>query len=170
MVKPPNNEGATLSACKVPDEACSPLAAQIASSLNGNGQSSNRLAANAPPAAEAPEDPIPLQGRTPFLIVSSRPKSAWTFLSTSIAATDAVQLKPSYGTGTAPTNGQATAGTQVGTGVNITLPTGPGTLPFWTECIITGLVLGTPVWFDLEAIFAAGTLVVSNVVAIAMEM
>src|SRR5208337_418940 len=87
-----------------------------------------------------------------------------------IAATDSVQLKPSYGTGTAPTNGQATAGTQVGTGVNITLPTGPGTLPFWTECIITSLVLGTPVWFDLEAIFAAGTLVVSNVVAIALEM
>ncbi len=87
-----------------------------------------------------------------------------------IAAADAAQLVPSWGTGAAPTNGNATAGTQVGLGVNITLPTGPGTLPFWTECIITGLTLGTPVWFDLEAVFAAGTLVVSNIVAIAMEM
>ena len=88
----------------------------------------------------------------------------------SVAATDSWQLIPSYGTGTAPTNGHAAQGTQVGTGAQGTMPTGPGTVPFWTECIITGLALGTPVWFDLQAVFAAGTLVVSNVVAVAMEM
>ena len=43
-------------------------------------------ARNAPPAADAPDDPIPLQGRIPFLILISMPNSASHLLSTSLAA------------------------------------------------------------------------------------
>ena len=43
-------------------------------------------ARNAPPAAEAPDEPMPLQGLMPFLILISMPKSASHLLRTSMAA------------------------------------------------------------------------------------
>ena len=43
-------------------------------------------ARKAPPAADAPDEPMPLHGRIPFLILISRPKSASHLLSTSAAA------------------------------------------------------------------------------------
>jgi hypothetical protein len=86
------------------------------------------------------------------------------------AAADTAQLVPSYGTGAAPINGAATAGTQVGSGA-LTRSAAAGDEHYvWQEVIITGLTIGTAYWFDLEAVFAAGTLTVSNVVAIVREV
>ncbi len=92
MVKPPMSDGPQLSACMLPDDASSPLAAAQSSLDMGSGLSRNWLAAYAPPAAPAPEDPMPLHGRMPFLMIMLSPKSALPISSTLAAATDAVFL------------------------------------------------------------------------------
>ena len=74
------------------------------------------------------------------------------------AATTAWNVYPSYGTGTAPTAGAATAVTQVTYGAGGTAPTGPGVAPFNFVVIISGLVPGTAYWFDLEEVFSVSTM------------
>ncbi len=74
------------------------------------------------------------------------------------AATTVWNVYPSYGTGTAPTAGAATAGTQLTYGAGGTAPTGPGVTPFSFTVIITGLVPGTKYWFDLEEVFSVSTM------------
>ena len=61
----------------------------------------------------------------------------------------------SYGTGGAPANAAALAGTQVGTAQEYT---NPGTVtaadvsvPFSVQAVITGLTIGTAYWIDLAA-------------------
>jgi hypothetical protein len=58
-------------------------------------------------------------------------------------------LQLSYGTGAAPANGAALAGTQVGSAETITALTGELTLPFSLTAIVTGLTVGTAYWLDL---------------------
>jgi hypothetical protein len=54
-----------------------------------------------------------------------------------------------YGTGTPPANGAATSGTAVG---GIGAANGNAAVevcPFSAKAVLTGLVIGTPIWFDL---------------------
>lgn len=54
-----------------------------------------------------------------------------------------------YGTGTAPSNGAALTGTQVGSQVAGNANIAGWRTPFSIGGIITGLTVGTPYWFDL---------------------
>lgn len=68
----------------------------------------------------------------------------------------------SYGTGTAPANGGALAGTQVGAIQEYTnqaaVTAADVNVPFSIQFFITGLTVGTPYWLDLaaKAVAAAG--------------
>ena len=74
------------------------------------------------------------------------------------AATTVWNVYPSYGTGTAPANAAATAGTQLTYGAGGTAATGTQVDSFSTCNIITGLVVGTQYWFDLETVFSVSTM------------
>src|ERR1017187_6229156 len=75
------------------------------------------------------------------------------------AATTVWALVPCYGTGTAPTNAAAAAGTAVvGYGATGIAPTGTAGVSFATTSIITGLTPGTTYWFDLKNTFTASTM------------
>lgn len=85
-MNPPSTQGATLSAWNPPDVTFSAWAAQSTTSVRESFSPQRIWARYAPPAADAPEDPIPLQGLMPFLILISIPKSASHLLRTSAAA------------------------------------------------------------------------------------
>src|SRR5208337_1203786 len=83
----------------------------------------------------------------------------WTLTGQAVpAATTVWNLYPSYGTGTAPSAGGATAGTQLTYGAGGTAPTGPGVASFSFDVVITGLTPGTTYWFDLEEVFSVSTM------------
>lgn len=65
-----------------------------------------------------------------------------------------VQLR--YGTGTAPINGAAVTGTQAGNSQSFTAAAANNSSGFSISPIVTGLTLGTPVWFDLGLQAATG--------------
>lgn len=67
-------------------------------------------------------------------------------LSNSGAAASFTQAR--FGTGTAPANAAAAAGTIVGVQVNAFSPVGTASVPFSNGGIITGLTVGTAYWFD----------------------
>lgn len=62
-----------------------------------------------------------------------------------------------FGTGTAPSNGAAPAGTQIGAIAKGHVEATSAFLPFTATGIATGLALGTPVWFDADLLVAAGS-------------
>jgi len=62
---------------------------------------------------------------------------------------DGSLLQTKYGTGTAPTNGAASTGTQVGNTVNVTSPIAGALGAFSVGGIVTGLTKGTAYWFDM---------------------
>jgi len=74
------------------------------------------------------------------------------------AATTVWNVYPSYGTGTAPANAAATAGTQLTYGAGGTAATGAQVDSFSTFNVISGLTVGTVYWFDLETVFSASTM------------
>lgn len=80
-----------------------------------------------------------------------------------------VQL--SYGTGTAPSNGGALAGTQVGGLVTFTALTGVTSVPFALQAIVSSLTVGTAYWLDaaVKAV-TAGTASISNLSLSAIEL
>jgi hypothetical protein len=55
-----------------------------------------------------------------------------------------------YGTGTAPSNGAGTAGTQAGSNITAVPNSTSISMPFSKTVIITGLTVGTAYWFDLK--------------------
>jgi hypothetical protein len=73
------------------------------------------------------------------------------------------QLSAQFGTGAAPANAAAPAGTLVGTTSTATAPSASGLSPFYAGGIITGLTLGTALWFDLDLLVSAGTGTINNV-------
>jgi hypothetical protein len=77
-----------------------------------------------------------------------------------------------YGTGTAPANGAAPAGTPVGAIVQANSPSANFNLPFSVAAFLTGLTLGTTYWFDLLVATAggAGPAAVSGVTVAAFEV
>ena len=86
MVNPPRMQGATLSAWMEPEVYPSAAAAHMMTSFMESFSPVRTCARYAPPAADAPDDPIPEQGRIPLVILTSRPKSAPALLRTSAAA------------------------------------------------------------------------------------
>ena len=86
-----------------------------------------------------------------------------------------IRVQISYGTGTAPVNGAALTGTQIGTvqlWVNPTTVTaGDVAVPFSTTAIVTGLTAGTAYWIDLaaEAIGTASDASIINISVSVME-
>lgn len=76
----------------------------------------------------------------------------------------------SFGTGTAPINGAAVTGTQVGSQVVQTALTGYLTAPFSLTAVVTGLVVGTAYWLDLALKSSSGNVSVSQVSVSACEL
>jgi hypothetical protein len=62
-----------------------------------------------------------------------------------------------YGTGTAPVNGAAVAGTAVTGELAGTSSTATGALPFNASGVVVGLTVGVAIWFDLSYKANAGT-------------
>jgi len=60
-----------------------------------------------------------------------------------------IQFEISYGTGTAPSNGSPTTGTQVGPTFERDFWGPNATVGFGTNLEITGLTVGTDYWFDI---------------------
>lgn len=70
----------------------------------------------------------------------------------------------SYGTGLAPANGAALAGTQIGSQQEWTVTAGGQLIPFSVTAIITGLTAGVPVWLDIAlAAITGGVASISRV-------
>ena len=95
---------------------------------------------------------------------------------------DGVTVQLSYGTGTAPTNGAALTGTQIGGIVSFTALTGVLTVPFCVTALIIGLSVpsinslgattaSTAYWLDaaVKAV-TAGTASISNLDLVAIEL
>ncbi len=76
----------------------------------------------------------------------------------------------SYGTGTAPANAAAVAGTQYGAQLAWTSLTGMLTMPFTLSALVTGLTIGTAYWFDVNSKASAGTVQLTNLNAWVMEV
>lgn len=78
-----------------------------------------------------------------------------TITAASVTAGDGVLIQASYGTGTAPANAAALAGTQVGPVIEYTNPTTVTAadvhVPFTAAAVVTGLSRGTAYWVDLAA-------------------
>jgi hypothetical protein len=91
-------------------------------------------------------------------------------------AGDGVYLSGQYGTGTAPINGAALTGTAWGVGADgdahFKSNSGAELVPFSFTQVITGLAVGTAVWFDLALATDAGgtTAQVSNVTYTLIEL
>jgi hypothetical protein len=76
----------------------------------------------------------------------------------------------SFGSGSAPTNGTAFTGTQVGSQVVQTALTGYLVTPFSLTAVVTGLVVGTAYWLDLVLKSSSGNATVTTVSVSAMEI
>jgi|SRR5208282_469067 len=100
-----------------------------------------------------------MQGFAIYFVPINSTRVRWTVTGQIVpAATTVWNLYPSYGTGTAPSNGGATAGTQLTYGAGGTAPTGPGVASFSFDVVITGLSPGTQYWFDVENVFSTSTM------------
>lgn len=71
-------------------------------------------------------------------------------------STDALNCQLSYGTGSAPINGAAVTGTQVGTLIGFYGQGAALYTPICLNVILTGLTLNTQIWIDLAVNIALG--------------
>lgn len=99
-----------------------------------------------------------------------------TITSSTVTAGDGIEHQLSYGTGAAPANAAALAGTQVGSPQSYKNPAivtaADVAVPFSVQAVITGLTLGTAYWLDLAA-KSLGTVssgALSNVSVSAVEL
>jgi hypothetical protein len=84
-------------------------------------------------------------------------------------AGDGVEYQIRYGTGAAPANGAALAGTAAGAGP-VNIPPGGFAVPFTAQAAVAGLTVATAYWFDLGvAAFTGGFASVSNLTCTAFE-
>ncbi len=89
----------------------------------------------------------------------------------STAAGDGTSITGKTGTGTAPSNGGASAGTTFGLQQHFIASTTPGQQGFTCMGIVSGLTLNVAVWIDLEVIaVTAGGASVKDVQCIAFEI
>jgi hypothetical protein len=77
--------------------------------------------------------------------------------SLSNTTTSAVTVGLRFGTGTAPSNAGAPAGTQIGAVFKGNPEAAAAFVPFTAVGIVTGLTLGTAVWFDADVLVGSGT-------------
>ncbi len=85
-------------------------------------------------------------------------------------AGDGGTFQVSFGTGSAPANGDALSGTQAGTAAQSVSPTANSAFTVAAFALVTGLTVGTECWFDLAyAAVTGGSLAVSNVTIIIEE-
>ena len=84
---------------------------------------------------------------------------------------DGATVQLSYGTGTAPTNGAALTGTQVGNTESFTALTGVLVVPFAQQAVVSGLTVGTTYWLDaaVKAV-TGGTASILNISLTAIEL
>lgn len=76
----------------------------------------------------------------------------------------------SVGTGTAPVNGAALVGTQIGGALPYVSATIAGKSPFSLQAMSSGFVKGTPVWVDIAlSAQTAGTATLSNLSVTVLE-
>lgn len=76
----------------------------------------------------------------------------------------------STGTGTAPVNGAAVTGTQIGGAIPYVSATIAGKAPFALQAMGSGFIKGTPVWIDIAlSAQTAGTATLSNLSLTVME-
>lgn len=77
------------------------------------------------------------------------------FVGSTVTAGDGILLQMSYGTGGAPSNAGALAGTQIGAIMQYknenTVVAADVSQPFSMQSVITGLTVGTAVWMDIAA-------------------
>lgn len=87
-------------------------------------------------------------------------------------AADGYKVQISYGTGSAPTNGAALTGTQVGGAVTCSrAQAAAGQVPFSTNAIVTGLTVGTAYWIDLAfATVVGGTATIADISLSVIEL
>ena len=91
------------------------------------------------------------------------------------AAGNGILYQISYGTGTAPSNAGALAGTQVGAVQSYTSPNTviavDTNVPFALTVVVTGLVVGTAYWLDLasKSLATASSMGLANISISAME-
>ena len=78
------------------------------------------------------------------------------------------QAKLLFGTGTAPANGAAATGTQIGQSTSFTSLSGQ-TVPVTLTGIITGLTPGTAYWFDVALLQNASSTVTLNAPSVTIE-
>lgn len=84
---------------------------------------------------------------------------------------DGITARLAYGTGTAPANAAAAAGTATGATGRATVAANNQGLPFMLTDILTGLVLSTAYWFDLQvAAVTGGTASVSDLAVTIKEL
>ena len=87
----------------------------------------------------------------------------------SAAATGILQLRS--GTGAGPANAATATGSACGpTQGPVNAVAGAATVGFSVQCVVTGLTLNIPYWFDLLIGSSAGTMQVTNVSVSAAEM
>ena len=79
-------------------------------------------------------------------------------------ATDGAKVEIRMGTGAAPSNAGALAGTVYGSQQAATTLAGEGAIPFSLTALVTGLTAGTQYWIDVDlAAITAGTATISSV-------
>ena len=85
---------------------------------------------------------------------------------------DGCVVTPRYGTGTAPSNGNALTGTVAGNTGGLTASNGANDFSAWTaQGLVTGLMTGTAYWLDVgEAASTGGTCSLTNITIIAIEL
>lgn len=91
------------------------------------------------------------------------------FNATAIA--DGAQAQIRMGGGTAPANGDALAGTAVGSAAKYIASTTAGKVPFALTAVVTGLTLATAAWIDIGlAAITGGTATIADVSISAVEV
>ena len=84
---------------------------------------------------------------------------------------DGATLQIAYGTGAAPANNAALAGTPAAKALTFIASTVAGRMPFNLTAYVTGLVAGTTYWVDLAVQnLTGGTATIANVNVVAMEV
>lgn len=82
-----------------------------------------------------------------------------------------VRIQPRYGTGAAPSFGGALVGTTKGLPTATIGASNTNRLPFSRTVLLTGLTVGTAVWFDISfAVNNSGTAFVENLVVVLVEL
>jgi hypothetical protein len=102
-------------------------------------------------------------------VYSSRIQVSFQIDISNSVASSANTVSLRFGTGTAPTNGAAVTGTQVGSALNGQIQSAAVILPATLTAIITGLTPGTAYWLDLGLVTTSGTSTLQNVSCNAME-